>query len=81
MIYSTLTTFGVSALKVAYRHGFGIGSNPYLLLHHIVDMGYLQQDGDTMGWIQSDDGKHKVPNMALYKITDKGKYLHDKRFK
>jgi len=80
LIYSTLTAFGVSALKVAYRNGFGIGSNPYML-HHIVDMGYLQQEGDTIGWITSDDGKHEVPNMAFYIITDKGKHLHDKWFK
>jgi len=74
LIIKTLTPFGLNALKVAYRHGFVVGT-PFTVLH-LVELGLLEKVGVITSY-SNDDGS-EVDIEAEYQITEKGRTLFEK---
>jgi len=75
LIKKTLTQYGVSALKLAYRNEFGVVATP-LLLYHLVGMGYMKKKEEIEGY--GDNNKDYIEVEARYVVTPKGRKLHDK---
>lgn len=74
LIRKTLTTYGLNAMKIAYRNNFGIVAMPFLI-YHLVDLGYLNKKEDQMVY-------GSIPDVtSLFTITEKGKLLIEKWFK
>jgi hypothetical protein len=73
LIVKTLTQYGLNAMKIADRNGFGIVAMPFLL-HHIVDLGYLSKEESQMGYGDQEDAT------ARFAITAKGKAILSKWF-
>lgn len=65
LMLRTLTAYGVSALKVAARNGFGVVSFPFLLWH-LVELGYMSKEEMQMGY-------GEVEATARFAATDGGK--------
>lgn len=65
LIYKTVTTYGVNALKIAARNKFGVIAMPFLL-YHLVDLGYMSKEEDQMGYGAQSDAT------ARFAITDRG---------
>ena len=91
LIYRTLTTYGLNALKIADRKD-GIVVMPFLV-YHLVELGYMEQKENVMGYGHS-EGIHGLglvqiidpsnPNegqqgqddvLARFSITDRGHQL------
>lgn len=68
LIARTVTQYGVSALKIADRNGFGVVALPFLL-YHLVDLGYMTKEEEQMGYGEQDDAT------ARFAITAKGRDL------
>lgn len=66
LIQKTVTTYGISALKIAGRNDFGVVAYPFLLLH-LVDLGYMTQQETQMGYGEQHDAT------ARFAITPKGR--------
>ena len=73
LIVKTITQYGVSALKIAYRNNFGVIAMPFLL-YHLVDLGFMSKEEDQMGYGEQNDATSR------FAITDKGKNLYKKWF-
>lgn len=73
LIQKTLTTYGLSAMKIATRNDFGVVAMPFLL-YHIVAMGYMSQEENQMGYGAQKDAT------ARFAITSSGRQLLDKWF-
>ena len=73
LIVKTLTEYGLNAMKIADRNGFGVVAMP-LLLYHIVDLGYLSKEENQMGYGDQEDAT------ARFAITAKGKKILNKWF-
>ncbi|MBC7926494.1 MAG: HNH endonuclease [Bryobacteraceae bacterium] len=68
LILKTLTQYGLNALKIADRNGFGVVAMPFLL-YHLVDLGYLAKEENQMGYGDQEDAT------ARFAITGKGKEI------
>ncbi|MFY9726291.1 MAG: hypothetical protein WB579_19640 [Bryobacteraceae bacterium] len=68
LIEKTLTTYGLSAMKKAERNKFGVVAMPFLL-HHLVGLGYMTEEEQTMGYGEQDDAT------VRFAITERGKSL------
>jgi len=68
-----MTTYGLNALKIARRNGFGVIAMPFLL-YHLVDLGYMTKEENQMGYGDQKDAT------ARFAITEKGKAVLDKWF-
>ena len=73
LIEKTLTTYGLSALKIADRNSFGVVAMPFLL-YYVVDLGYMSKEEDQMGYGDQTDAT------ARFAITDPGRALLGKWF-
>lgn len=73
LIHKTITTYGLSALKIANRNNFGVVAMPFLL-YHLVDLGYMTKEEDQMGYGEQDDATSR------FAITPKGVRILDKWF-
>lgn len=73
LIQKTLTQYGVNALKIAARNGFGVIALPFLL-YHLVDLGYMIKEENQMGYGEQKDAT------ARFAITENGKSLLRKYF-
>ena len=73
LIHKTMTTYGLNALKIAKRNGFGVIAMPFLL-YHLVDLGYMSKEENQMGYGDQEDAT------ARFAITDKGKAVLEKWF-
>lgn len=65
LILKTLTQYGLNAMKIAMRNGFGVVAMPFLLWH-IVDLGYLRKEENQMGYGDQEDAT------ARFSITEEG---------
>ncbi len=74
LIIKTLTIYGVNAIKYASRESFGITAMPFLL-YHLVDLGFMKQKENQMGYGEQEDVT------ARFIITKEGKRLYHKWFK
>jgi len=68
LIQKTLTQYGLNALKIADRNGFGVIAMPFLL-YHLVDLGYMTKKETQMGYGEQQDAT------ARFAITEQGKAL------
>lgn len=68
LILKTVTQYGLNAMKIADRNGFGIVAMPFLL-YHVVDLGYLSKEESQMGYGEQED------ETARFAITAKGKEI------
>ncbi len=66
LIQKTVTTYGISAMKIAARNDFGIIALPFLL-YHLVDLGYMKKEENQMGYGDQEDAT------ARFSITTKGR--------
>ncbi|GJL60730.1 MAG: hypothetical protein NPIRA03_35870 [Nitrospirales bacterium] len=66
LMYKTVTTYGVNALKIAARNNFGVIAMPFLL-YHLVGLGYMDKMEDQMGYGAQSDAT------ARFAITDRGR--------
>jgi hypothetical protein len=73
LIQKTLTTYGLSAMKIAMRNNFGIIAMPFLL-YHLVDLGYMTKEEEQMGYCKQTDAT------ARFAVTEKGRSIIDKWF-
>jgi hypothetical protein len=84
LIHKTLTIYGLNALKIADRNGTGVVAMPFLL-HHLVDLGYMEQNEPVMGYDpvgvvdfsgSPSEGMFDVAQedaLARFSITDRGR--------
>lgn len=81
LMQNTMTTYGLNALKIADRNGFGVVAMPFLL-YHMVDLGFMEQKEEVMRY--GADRVNLVPErpgetvtqddaMARFSITDRGR--------
>ena len=68
LIEKTLTQYGLNALKIAARNGFGVIAMPFLL-YHLVDLGYMTKEENQMGYGSQEDAT------ARFAITSAGEKL------
>lgn len=73
LIQKTLTTYGLSAMKIASRNNFGVVAMPFLL-YHLVDIGYMTKEEEQMGYGEQEDAT------ARFAITERGRSLLSKWF-
>jgi hypothetical protein len=73
LIEKTLTQFGVNAMKIAARNGFGVVAMPFLL-YHLVGLGYMEQKESQMG-----DGSQEDAT-ARFAMTSNGLRLLQRWF-
>jgi hypothetical protein len=73
LIQKTLTTYGLNAMKIASRNGFGVVAMPFLL-YHLVDTGYMTKEEEQMGYGEEEDAT------ARFAITERGRSLLSKWF-
>jgi hypothetical protein len=73
LIVKTVTQFGLNAMKIAERSGFGVVAMPFLL-YHVVDLGYLSKEENQMGYEDQEDAT------ARFAITRKGKEILSRWF-
>lgn len=73
LIMKILAQYGINALKIASRNDFGVVGMPFLL-YHLVNLGYLKEEKNQMGFGPLNDVT------SLFTITDKGKCLIEKWF-
>jgi hypothetical protein len=66
LIMKTLTQYGLNALKIANRNGFGVVAMPFLLFH-LVDLGYMTKEENQMGYGDQEDAT------ACFSITKSGR--------
>ena len=66
LVLKTLTQYGLNAMKIAERNGFGVGAMPFLL-YHLVELGYLTKEESQMGYGDQEDAT------ARFAITTKGR--------
>ena len=71
LIARTVTQYGINALKIAARNNFGVVAMPFLL-HHLVDLGYMDQLEDQMGYGEQEDAT------ARFSINDEGRRVLEK---
>lgn len=69
----TLTQYGLNALKIANRNGFGVVAMPFLLFH-LVDLSYMTKEENQMGYGDQEDAT------ARFSITKSGRELLKKWF-
>lgn len=74
LMMKTLTQYGLNALKIANRNGFGVVAMPFLLFH-VVDLGYMTKEEAQMGYGDQKDAT------ARFAITNQGRDLLIKWFK
>jgi len=72
LIHTTVTTYGLNALKIASRNSFGVVAMPFLL-YHLVDMGFMNKDEEVMGYGVGEGGQDDA--MARFSITPRGRQL------
>ena len=76
LIEKTITTYGLSAMKIAGRRdGDGVPAIPFML-YHLVDMGLMRKEQCLMKAGPGD----RIETLALFKITPEGKALLKKWF-
>lgn len=68
LILKSVTPFGLSALKIASRNGFGVAAAPFLLLH-LVDLNYLKREETISSYGRS---KRMVDTEVRFSITPRG---------
>jgi len=73
LIQKTITTYGLSAMKIAARNNFGVVAMPFLL-YHLVDMGLMSKEEDQMGYGAQSDAT------ARFAILEPGRALLGKWF-
>lgn len=73
LIQKTITTYGLSAMKIADRNNFGVIAMPFLL-YHLVDMRYMTKEENQMGYGERQDAT------ARFAITEEGRALLSKWF-
>ena len=73
LIQKTLTQYGLNALKIAKRNGFGVVAMPFLL-YHLVQLGYMDKQERQMGYGNQEDAT------ARFTITESGQTLLQKWF-
>ena len=73
LIQKTVTTYGLNALKIADRNEFGVVACSFLLFH-LVDLGYMTEEGAQMGYGAQDNAT------ARFAITAEGRTLLSKWF-
>jgi hypothetical protein len=73
LIHKTITTYGLNAMKIAKRNGFGVIAMPFLL-YQLVDLGYMTKEEAQMGYGNQDDATSR------FAITEKGRCIIDKWF-
>ena len=73
LMLKTITQYGLNAMKIAERNGFGIVAMPFLL-YHVVDLGYLSKEESQMGYGDQEDAT------ARFAITTKGREILSKFF-
>lgn len=73
LIIKTLTQYGLNALKIAKRNGFGVVAMPFLL-YHLVQLGYMEKQETQMGYGMQEDVT------ARFTITENGCRLLQKWF-
>jgi hypothetical protein len=73
LIHKTLTQYGLNALKIAKRNGFGVIAMPFLL-YHLVELGYMTKEENQMGYGKQDDAT------ARFAITKEGLDLLEQYF-
>lgn len=73
LILKTLTQYGLNAMKIANRNGFGVVAMPFLLFH-VVDLGYMSKEESQMGYGDQEDAT------ARFVITNRGRELLRKWF-
>jgi len=72
LIYKTLTTWGINAMKIAYRNkGEVVGEE--FLLNHLVDMGYLKK----IRWQLKGGSRDEADILSVFEITPEGRLLYD----
>jgi hypothetical protein len=67
LIAKTVTTFGITAMKIAARNGEGVIAMPFLIFH-LVDLGYMRKEE-----VQTTYGSIEVT--SRFSITDEGRRL------
>ena len=76
LIQKTITTYGLSAMKIAgRREGYGVPAIPFLL-YLLVDMGLMRKEQ----WLMKAGPGDRIETLALFKITPEGKALLKKWF-
>ena len=73
LIHKTITTFGLSAMKIAKRNNFGVVAFPYML-YHLCELDYMKKEEAQMGYGKIDDAT------ARFAITDHGVNIIEKWF-
>ena len=73
LIHKTITTFGLSAMKIAKRNNFGVVAFPYML-YHLCELDYMKKEEAQMGYGKIDDAT------ARFAITDRGVNIIEKWF-
>lgn len=68
LLLKSVTQYGLNAMKIADRNGFGVVAMPFLL-YHLVDLGYLKKDEHQMGYGEQEDAT------ARFSITPKGREI------
>jgi hypothetical protein len=54
LIAKTLTQYGMNALKIAARNGYGVVAMPFLL-YHLLDLGLMSKEEAQMGYGEQED--------------------------
>ena len=73
LIHKTITTYGLSAMKISSRNGFGVIAFPYML-YHLCELGYMEKKEAQMGYDKIVDAT------ARFSITNHGRCILDKWF-
>jgi hypothetical protein len=74
LINKTLTQYGLNAMKIAGRNGFGVVAMPFLLFH-LVQLGYMTKEENQMGYGKQDEATSR------FAITPLGSELLRKWFR
>jgi len=68
LIRKTITQYGLNAMKLDSRNNVGLVAMPFLL-YHLVDLGYMTQEENVMGYGAQLDAT------ARFAITEEGRKL------
>jgi hypothetical protein len=67
----TITTYGINAIKKAYRNGEKSVVGMPFLLNHLVDLGYMEMKEEIEFY-------GSIPVSARFILIDRGRKVHDK---
>jgi hypothetical protein len=74
LILKTLTQYGLNALKVADRNGFGVMAAPFLL-YHLVNLGLMDKGETEQSYIPDEMSGGEIEVLVVFTITQRGKEL------